>query len=94
MRIKLIFILFTIIPVSSFAQIGTHIDSSRLPPLQDAWWDSITSIEQVYPWQNAGCLDSLQAEGGFVRILLTIHPGLLDSEGWMIKNCMLKLSES
>ncbi|MCK4312506.1 MAG: right-handed parallel beta-helix repeat-containing protein, partial [Candidatus Cloacimonetes bacterium] len=48
--------------VSIFAQIGTHITSDRLPDLEEAWWNS---TEMVLPWQNAGCLKQLQAEGGF-----------------------------
>lgn len=60
---KLILILAIVIySVSMFALIGTHISSERLPDLEEAWWDS---TEMVLPWQNAGCLDSLQADGGF-----------------------------
>lgn len=48
--------------INIFAQIGTHISSTRLPELENSWWEP---VEQVLPWQNAGCLKQLQAQGGF-----------------------------
>ena len=67
---KFIFLIaFCAISISAFAQIGTHISSTRLPPLETAWW-SFPPNEQVLPWQNAGCLNKLKAEGG---LEVTLH---------------------
>ena len=45
------------------AQIGTHIPEERLPQTEPAWWNE---NESVLPWQNAGCLESIRANGGLV----------------------------
>ncbi len=66
--LRYIFILMIIFVISFniTAQIGTHIDEDYLPQeLENAWWDTVQPYTQVLPWQNAGCLKQLQAEGGF-----------------------------
>lgn len=62
MKTNILVLLVVIIYTASlFAQIGTHIPSDRLPDLEEAWWNP---TEMVLPWQNAGCLKQLQADGG------------------------------
>ena len=61
---KMIFTLIAIMIFAiNYAQIGTHIPENRLPQTEPAWWDA---NESVLPWQNAGCLESIRANGGLV----------------------------
>jgi hypothetical protein len=59
---KIVFTLIvTMIFAINYAQIGTHIPENRLPQTEPAWWDA---NESVLPWQNAGCLKQIKADGG------------------------------
>jgi hypothetical protein len=59
---KIVFTLIvTMMFAFTFAQIGTHIPENRLPQTEPAWWDA---NESVLPWQNAGCLKQIKADGG------------------------------
>jgi hypothetical protein len=65
--------------VNLFAQIGTHIPSTRLPAYEQSWWDS---TEMVLPWQNAGCLKQIEANHSLPKHIIKCA----SEEGEILKN--------